>query len=63
MLQEHVDHQKANVPSLGGIVGDEYYYNDATHCKNERVLIGRNSKTVMTLVQSRIHFGARKKFI
>jgi hypothetical protein len=58
MLQKHVGCQKAIILSLGGAIGDWYYCNDATNYKNERALIGRNSKTIMTLVQSRIHFGA-----
>ncbi len=38
------------VLSLGVVVGDWYYCNDATHCKNEKAFIGQNYETGMTLV-------------
>jgi hypothetical protein len=44
-------------------IGDFYYHQDATHCKNERIFVGWNSKFVMTLIQLGIHLGAKKKFI
>lgn len=49
-LQKHFGRRKVIVLSLGVAIGDWYYYNDATHYKNERTFIGQNYEIIMTLV-------------
>jgi len=61
-LHKHIGRRKATIPSLGVAIGEYYYCNGVTHCKNERAFIRQNSKTVMTLIQSWIHFDVQKKF-
>ncbi len=62
-LQKHVRHCKAAIPSFGIVVGDYFYCKDVAHAKNERTYFVQNLEFVMTLMQSGIHLGARKKFI
>jgi len=62
-LQKHVRHCKATIPSSNIVVEDYFYYKDFAHAKNERTYFVHNSEFIMTLVQSRIHLVAWKKFI
>jgi hypothetical protein len=63
-FQKHVRRRNATILNSSIIVGDYfYYYMDVAHAKNERIYFVQNSKSIMTLVQSRIHLGAWKKFI
>jgi hypothetical protein len=57
-LQKHARCRKGIVPNFGIIVEDYFYYKDVAHAKNERTYFVQNSKSIMTLMQSRIHLSA-----
>jgi hypothetical protein len=55
-FHKHVRHCMAIIPNSSIVVKDYFYCKDVAHAKNERIYFMRNSKSIMTLVQSRIHF-------
>jgi hypothetical protein len=62
-FHKHVRRRMAIIHNSGIVVKDYFYCKDVAHAKNERIYSMRNSKSIMTLVQSRIHFRVWKKFI
>ncbi len=62
-FQKHDGHLKAVVATVDVVVGEWFYYKDASHNKNERIYTRRINELVLNLVQFGAHASSKKKLI
>jgi hypothetical protein len=60
IFQKHDGYLKIVVATIDVVVGEWFYYKDASHNKNERIYTRRRSELVLNLVQFGVHASSKK---